>query len=153
MEIKDLLTTKLVVFPLQVSTKEEVISTLLDRLYENGKISNYELAKKSVLEREALMSTGVGKGVALPHGRYPDIDDVLVSIGVAPKGIDFEAVDGYPVNIFVLLLTPEKYPSKHLKLLSRFSRILNIEKCRQEILSVKSVEEITGIIYKYDNSI
>lgn len=151
MEIKDLLTPEFIVFPLQVSTKEEVISSLVGRLYERGKISNYELAKKVVLDRETLMTTGIGKGVAFPHGRYPDIENVIVSIGIAPKGIDFKAVDGQPVSIFVLLLSPEKYPNKHLKILGRFSKILNIEECRQEILTAKSAEKIAEIFYKYDN--
>ena len=150
MELSEILTPELIIYPLEANSKEEVISVLVDRLYKAGKISNSDAAKKAVIEREKLMSTGVGKGVALPHGKYVDIDDVLISVGVSINGIDFDAVDGQPVHIFVLLLTPERFPSKHLKLLSKFSRMLNKANCREEILEALSAEEIAEIIYKYD---
>lgn len=150
MELSEILTPELIIYPLEANSKEEVISVLVDRLYKAGKISNSDAAKKAAIEREKLMSTGVGKGVALPHGKYVDIDDVLISVGISINGIDFDAVDGQPVHIFVLLLTPERFPSKHLKLLSKFSRMLNKVNCREEILKAVSAWEIAEIIYKYD---
>jgi len=153
MELSEILTPELIIYPLEANSKEKVISVLVDRLYKAGKISNSDAAKKAVIEREKLMSTGVGKGVALPHGKYVDIDDVLISVGVSINGIDFDAVDGQPVHIFVLLLTPERFPSKHLKLLSKFSRMLNKVNCREEILEALSAEEIAEIIYKYDTQV
>ncbi|MCD6101096.1 MAG: PTS sugar transporter subunit IIA, partial [Candidatus Marinimicrobia bacterium] len=115
-----------------------------------GKLTHPEIARKAVMEREKLMSTGVGRGVAIPHGKYPYTDEVLVCVGVSRKGVDFDAVDGQPVYIFVLLLTPEKQPSKHLKLLSKFSRILNTVQAREEILEAQSPEEIARVFHKYD---
>ncbi len=148
MELSEILTPELIIFPLEANSKEEVISVLVDRLYKLKKIANSDAAREVVLERERLMSTGVGKGVALPHGKYGDIDDVVISVGISIKGIDFDAVDGQPVHIFVLLLTPERFTNKHLKLLSKFSRMLNKAKCREEILEATSAEEIAGIIYQ-----
>lgn len=145
-----MLTPELVVYPLEASSKEEVISKLIDALRAAGKLTHPEIARKAVMEREKLMSTGVGRGVAIPHGKYPYTDEVLVCVGISRKGVDFDAVDGQPVYIFVLLLTPENQPSKHLKLLSKFSRILNTVQAREEILEAQSPEEIARVFHKYD---
>ena len=103
MELSKVLTPELVVYPLEASSKEEVISKLIYALQSAGKLTHPEIAKKAVMEREKLMSTGVGRGVAIPHGKYPYTDEVLVCVGVSRKGLDFDAVDGQPVYIFVLL--------------------------------------------------
>jgi mannitol/fructose-specific phosphotransferase system IIA component (Ntr-type) len=153
MELQNILTPRLILYPLEAETKEDAIGQLIDRLYEEGLVHNPELAKKSVIERENLMTTGVGKGIALPHGKYPDIVEVLVVAGVSVEGIDFKAIDNLPVNIVVLLLTPERLPSKHLKLLSKFSRLLSNKQCRTEILDATSSEEIAQVFYKYDSEL
>jgi len=148
--LSEILDADLILFPLKAESKEEVISTLIDVLYKKGKISDPQLALKAVLDREKLMSTGVGRGVALPHGKCANIEDVYVAVGVSPVGIDFEAVDEQPVHVFVLLVTPENFPSKHLKLLSKFSRMLNSAKCREEVLDATSPQEILEVLFKYD---
>lgn len=148
--MSEILDADLILFPLKAESKEEVISTLIDVLYKKGKISDPQLALKAVLDREKLMSTGVGRGVALPHGKCANIEDVYVAVGVSPVGIDFEAVDEQPVHVFVLLVTPENFPSKHLKLLSKFSRMLNSAKCREEVLDATSPQEILEVLFKYD---
>jgi len=150
MYIHKILTPELIIYPLEARTRDEVIAALVERLYEEKLITNPDAARQAVIDRENLMTTGVGKGVALPHGKSADITEVLVSAGVAVEGIDFQAVDAQPVQIFVLLLTPERYPSKHLKLLSKFSRMLNNAQCRDEILQATSSKEIAQILYKYD---
>ncbi len=153
MELAKILTPRLIIYPLEAETKEEAIGLLVDRLFDEGLILNPEVAKKAIMDRENLMTTGVGKGVALPHGKYPDIAEVLVTAGVSVEGIDFKAIDAQPVHIIVLLLTPERLPSKHLKLLSKFSRMLNNNQCRAEILDATSAEEIANIFYKYDSEL
>ncbi len=150
MYIHKILTPELIIYPLEARTRDEVITALVERLYEEKLITNPDATRQAVIDRENLMTTGVGKGVALPHGKSADITEVLVSAGVAVEGIDFQAVDAQPVQIFVLLLTPERYPSKHLKLLSKFSRMLNNAQCRDEILQATSSKEIAQILYKYD---
>lgn len=152
MELSDILTPDLVQIPLEADTKSEVISRLIDILVRNGKLKEPAAAKAAVLKREELMTTGVGKGVALPHGKYTETEDVLIACGISKKGIDFDAIDGQPVHIFVLLLTPEKYPNKHLKLLSKFSRILNIAACREKLLSAGSAAEIIAVLDEFDKT-
>ncbi|HOO14378.1 MAG TPA: PTS sugar transporter subunit IIA [Candidatus Marinimicrobia bacterium] len=153
MELDKILTPRLIVYPLSAETKEEVISILVERLYDEGLISNPEAAYQAVIEREKLMTTGIGKGVALPHGKYRETMEVLVAAGVSPEGIDFDSIDAQPVHIFILLLTPERFPSKHLKLLSKLSRMLNNANCRAEILAAQSANEIAEIFYKYDSQV
>ncbi|MCK9243756.1 MAG: PTS sugar transporter subunit IIA [Candidatus Marinimicrobia bacterium] len=153
MELKKILTPRLIVYPLSAKTKEEVIGTLIERLNDEGLVLDPQAARQAVIEREELMTTGIGKGVALPHGKYHATMEVLVAAGVSPEGIDFDSIDSQPVHIFVLLLTPERFPSKHLKLLSKLSRMLNNAACREEILAAGSSEEIAHVLYNYDNQI
>jgi len=153
MEISRVLTPNLIIYPLEATSKEEVISALIDKLYDERKITDPDSAKKAVIDRENLMSTGVGRGVALPHGKYLESDDVLVAAGISPEGIDFAAIDAEPVHIFVLLLTPERFPGKHLELLSKFSRLLNSTKCREELMNAKTPEEITRTFSCYDAAV
>lgn len=152
MELSEILTPELVQFPLEANSKKDAISQLVDILVKNGKLAESAEARAAVFRREELMTTGVGKGVALPHGKYAHIEDVLVSFGISKNGINFDAIDGQPVHIFVLLLTPGKYPSKHLKLLSKFSRMLNIAECRKELLAATSAQEIVNILIRYDQT-
>lgn len=150
MEIKNILTPELVIYPLESDTKEHVISKLVDKITAVHPLKNPAAAKQAVLDREAVMTTGIGKGVALPHGKYRDIEDVYISAGISNEGIDFDAVDQQPVHILILLLTPERYPNKHLKLLRAFSRMLNHAACREELIKAHTAEEITSIMYKYE---
>ena len=151
-ELSKILTPELIIYPLQAQTKSEVVAQLVEILAKNGKLSDLEAAKNAVIRREELMTTGVGKGVALPHGKYPNTDEVLVSFGISKTGIDFNAIDGLPVHIFVLLLTPEQFPTKHLKLLGKFSRILNDAGCREALLAADSPQQIAEILYQYDTA-
>lgn len=152
MELSEILTPDLVQIPLEADNKSEVISRLIEILVHNGNLMEPTLAQEAVIRREELMTTGVGKGVALPHGKYADTDDVLIACGISKKGVDFDAIDGQPVHIFVLLLTPEKYPNKHLKLLSKFSRILDIAACREKLLAANSAAEIVTILDEFDKT-
>lgn len=149
-ELSKILTPELIIYPLQAQTKSEVIAQLIGILARNGKLSDPEVAIAAVIRREELMTTGVGKGIALPHGKYPYTDEVLISFGISKTGIDFNAIDGLPVHIFVLLLTPEQFPTKHLKLLGKFSRILNDASCREALLAADVPQQIAEILYKYD---
>ena len=153
MNISDVLNPELILFPLEAASKDEAISQLIDILKQNGHLSDIEAAKTAVFNREKMMTTGVGQGIALPHGKFAEIDDVLISFGISKKGVNFDAIDGIPAHIFVLLLTPEKYPSKHLALLSKFSKMLNNTVCREELMAAESAESIIGILDKYDSTI
>ncbi|MBP7926437.1 MAG: PTS sugar transporter subunit IIA [Desulfobulbaceae bacterium] len=98
-----------------------------------------------LLEREAIGSTGVGNGVAIPHGKVAGLDDILLCFGRSRDGIDFDAIDSRPVHLFVLLLSPASKAAEYLKALARVSRILKNETTRQELLASSSPEAIVTL--------
>ena len=93
------------------------------------------------MARESLASTGVGSGVAIPHGRVPGIDGIQAALGIHREGIPFDAVDGERVHVFVAILAPEDKPSQHLKALAEVSRVLRRRDVREKLLSVDSAED------------
>jgi PTS system nitrogen regulatory IIA component len=96
--------------------------------------------------REALASTGVGSGVAIPHGRVAGLEQMQAAMGIHHQGVAFDAVDGRPAHIFVAVLAPERRPSDHLKALARISRLLRDEDVRRELLEASSAEAILELV-------
>lgn len=102
-------------------------------------------------EREALASTGVGSGVAIPHGRLAGLDRMEAALAIHTRGVPFDAVDGRPAHIFVAVLAPERRPSEHLKALARISRLLRDEQVRQRLLDVTAAPEAVSLIEAEDD--
>lgn len=99
-----------------------------------------------LVERERLATTGVGEGVAIPHAKLDNLDNISMAIGISRTGIHFDAVDGQPVHIFVALLAPEGSTGEHLKALAGISRILKDPSFRNKLLGAKSSQEIYDAI-------
>jgi PTS system nitrogen regulatory IIA component len=134
MKIVDYLTENDVLSRLHASTREGVIDEMVAHLKESGKIDDPEGLVSILLDREMLGSTGIGHGVAIPHGRLKGLDEILLVFGRSPEGIEFDAHDGAPVNLFFLLVAPEDSAGLHLKTLARISRIIKNPECRQALL-------------------
>ena len=98
-----------------------------------------------LVERETIGSTGVGNGVAIPHGKVAGLDDILLCFGRSHEGIDFDAIDSRPVHLFALLLSPADQAGEYLKALARVSRILKHEDTRQQLLASPSPEAIAAL--------
>ncbi len=131
---------------LQANTKQEVINELVDALVEAKCLSDRKAAVKALLDREELGSTGVGQGVAIPHGKT-DIVKVLVgALGVSKAGIPFDALDGEPVHLFFLLLAPNGSGGAHLKALARISSLLKDKHIRKALMGADSKAHILDII-------
>ena len=124
MNMKDALKEACVIADLKGGTKKEVLTELATALKQGGVISNVEAAVAVILEREKLGSTGIGEGIAIPHGKMKGIDRILCAFGRSKEGVDFDAIDKKPVHIFFLLLAPEDSAGLHIQMLSRISRIL-----------------------------
>lgn len=134
MRLADLLHKDRVTTSLQASDKDGVLRALA-KLFGNGQEAlDPEEVFRVFAEREALASTGVGSGVAIPHGRIGGIDRLQAALGIHPTGVAFDSVDGRPAHIFVAVLAPERQPSEHLKALARISRLLRDEQVRQALL-------------------
>lgn len=148
MNITDLLEENAVSVDLKGRKKTEVLSELVDLLEASGNIKKTgkgEILKK-LEEREMLGSTGIGKGVAIPHAKCHKVKKMIASFGIAKNGLDFKSLDGEPTRIFFLLVAPGETPGPHLKALAKISRLLDDKFIRDRLLSVKKSQDILRII-------
>jgi len=146
MKVIDILPIENIKIPLNSSTKDEIITELVDLISDSNPLVNRNVILKSIFEREATMSTGIGHGVAIPHGKTKGVKQIIASFGTSPQGINFNALDGNPVYIFFMIATPEGAAGPHLRCLSRISRLLNSEKFRNDLIVAASSEEAHRII-------
>ncbi|UCF78819.1 MAG: PTS sugar transporter subunit IIA [Candidatus Eiseniibacteriota bacterium] len=146
MKLSDLLNENAICTSLESTGKEQVIEELV-RLLEraHGIKSGGEILDR-VVEREAMMSTGIGNGVAIPHGKARCIHSLFAACGVAPKGLDFQSVDGEPVNLFILLVSPEEFRGPHVRTLANISRLLKEEETREGLKTCASPREFLEIL-------
>jgi fructose-specific phosphotransferase system IIA component len=131
---------------LEAKNKVEVIKELVEILYKLGKVSDKKAAVKVLLDREELGSTGIGQGIAIPHGKTNAVKELVLAIGISKSGIPFNALDDEPVHIFFLLLVPENAGETHLKALAKISSLLKDRHFRSDILNANSPKEIINII-------
>lgn len=132
--------------PLNAVEKEEAIRELLDVSNGYRSANDREELLKSLLEREKLMSTGVGNGVAIPHCKSQFSPDFTLALGIHNSGIDFNSIDNEPVRIIFLLTGPENNPTGHIRLLSRISRIISPQETRDRLLALNTNEEIFNFL-------
>ncbi len=125
-------------------SKTDIIRELVQQVVEVGAIPSdkFELILEDVINREKKMSTGLGGGVAIPHARTEYVFKIVVLLALVPQGIDFESIDGKPVNFLVLILSPKNESGPHLKVLSNISKLLSDETVRSELLKSKNPEEL-----------
>ncbi len=145
LEIHQLLTPETVRVGLAGETKEEVINNLVDLLAGHPSVTNLEEMRAAVFEREAVMSTGVGKGLGLPHAKTPAVAENVAAFAVTQHPVPFGAIDGKPVRLLFLLVGTETAKSQHIKILSRISRLMNRDAFRERLLQAGSAEQILRI--------
>ncbi|HEY9514821.1 MAG TPA: PTS sugar transporter subunit IIA [Gemmatimonadaceae bacterium] len=146
MLLSELLSAERVKVPLGSRTKSDVLQELVELVTHGRANSDAEPILSSVRERELVLSTGVGGGVAIPHGKTPHIDQLVLAAGVSPEPIDFDALDGKPVYLFFLLVGPESASGAHVKTLSRISRLLRRESLRASLLAARSSDEFMRLV-------
>ena len=145
MKVFELLDEKFILTNFKSDDKEYVINELIDLYKENDKVNDIEKVRTAILDREKIMSTGVGKGFAIPHGKTNAVSDVIAAFGKTKNDIDFDALDGNPVHLVFLLVGRDDMVSKHIKLLSRISRLMNKDEFREKLVNSNSKEEIINI--------
>ncbi len=153
MKLGEVLNESLIKIPLQKFDKKEIITEMIDVLTASGKIMDRNKVLQSVLEREQMMSTGIGNSVAIPHGKSQGVQELVVGLGITSQDVNFDALDGKPVRIVFMLVGPEKSSSVHIKMLSRISRLLNQATFRKKLIDSKSGQEIMGIINDEEKSL
>ena len=150
MKITDLLTKETIDLNVKASNKQNVIEQAVELMEQHGNINNKEEYLKLVMEREAEGSTGVGEGIAIPHGKGGVISEPGLVAMVIPDGVDFNALDEKPVQLLFLIAAPNSKDNIHLEVLSRLSALLMNEKFRKDLLNAKTKEEFLEIIDKAD---
>ena len=133
------------------TTKEEVLNEIINCFIGDPRVLDIEKVRNVVLEREKIMSTGVGNGFAIPHGKTNMVTEMISAFGVLKNPIEFEALDGNPVNLIFLIVGNENEVAKHIKMLSRVSRIMNQEDIRSKLANSNSREEILKIFELQDS--
>ncbi len=151
MRLTDVLNEDLVNISLTGTNRDECIKELIDKLATARTLKNSDSIFDAVLEREKIMTTGVGNGIAIPHCKHTDSPEFSVCLGIQPKGIDFQSIDKKNVNIIFLLVGPENNPGLHIKLLSRISRLMSNEELRQQLLECKSDKEAFDLVHDEEN--
>ena len=145
MKVSELLKSEFIISDLKGESKEEIINELIDLFKNDPRVEDIEKVRSSVLDREKVMSTGVGKGFAIPHGKTNAVKEIIGAFGKIKDGIDYDALDGNPVNLVFLLVGKDNLISTHIKLLSRISRLMNKDDFRHRLKEANSADEIVKL--------
>ncbi len=149
MKIVEFLRPESVIANLGGATSQAVLAELCRPICAANRLDPQRLLE-TLLDREKLGSTGIGEGVAIPHGKVPGLPALVASFGRAPQGIDFRAIDGKPTHLFFTLIAPENSAGAHLKALARISRIFKNPSFRDAIMKAGGPEEIFRLIEAED---
>ena len=132
---------------LEVSTKEEAIKVLIDTLYKNNVVEDKEGFYKAVLDREKVVSTGIGMGLAIPHAKTDEATNFFVSIGIFPQGIDWQGIDDLKVKLVFLIGGPKNKPREYLRLLSELTKLMKDENLRFRFMNAKDEMDLVSIFH------
>lgn len=153
MTIEEVLEESCVISDLQSETKKDVLIELVGALKKVNLIKNEQEVVNVIFEREKLGSTGIGDGVAIPHGKLKGIRRIMCVFGRSIHGVDFDSIDQKPAHIFFLLLAPENSASLHLKMLSRISKLLRDPSFRKRLMELSDAHDIYRSIVEEDRRI
>ena len=137
--------------PIESTDKEKVITELVDLLAANGLFSDRDAALEAVLTRERTQSTGTGSGIAIPHGKCNAVKELVMAIGIAHDPIEFGSIDGKPVTIIILLVSPANQTGPHIQALARISRLMLNEEFKTKLENVTSAEEVYNLLNNEEN--
>jgi fructose-specific phosphotransferase system IIA component len=146
MRLTEILKPANIKIPLQAASKTDAISELVQMLASNGSVSDPKKVLEAVLDRESTRTTGIGNGLAIPHGKTTGTSDLVMAIGKPAQPIDFQSIDGRPVTIIWLLSSPPEKTGPHIHALARISRLMTIDKFRQALNAATSAEQMFEII-------
>ena len=150
MKIVDLIRRDLVVPALSSTTKVGILEELAGHLARSREDLDEEQLARVLIDRESLASTAIGQGVAIPHGKLPQLKEILACLGRARGGVDFDSMDGKPTYLFFVMVAPENSAGAHLKALARISRVFKDESFRNRLLSAPDADSIFEMIREED---
>jgi fructose PTS system EIIBC or EIIC component len=139
--LTDLLTLERIKIPLQGSTKDDVLRELVQVITKADQVDDPDEVLRAVREREAVLSTGIGNGVAIPHGKSALVPDLVMAAGRTAGPVEFDSLDGQPVRLLFMLIGPESAAGPHIKALSRISRLIRKDSVRDLLINAATPEE------------
>jgi mannitol/fructose-specific phosphotransferase system IIA component (Ntr-type) len=150
MRLTEILKPANIKVPLTAKTKVEAITEMIDLLNANGELTDPKKVLDAVLDREATRTTGIGNGLAIPHGKCAGTDHLLMAIGKPAVPIEFQAIDGRPVTILWMLASPPEMTSPHIQALARISRLMTVDKFRAAMNSATSADELYNLVVEQE---
>ena len=152
MKLGELLNKNLICFS-ELEKKQDNLEVLLQKIEKKNLVEDKNQLRKSIFEREDLMSTGIGLGIAIPHVRIKGVDDIIISILINKKGIkDYDSLDGMPVKIIIMIVAGDKQHKDYLILLSRIVKMLKKDFIRKSMVESMTEEEVIDLISENFNS-
>jgi PTS system nitrogen regulatory IIA component len=154
MKLSDFIIRDAIITDLQATTKEEAIREIVKSLHDAGYLAEADLESvaKAILNREELGSTGIGQGVAVPHTRHAKVNRLLGTVALSRRGVEFAALDGEPVEILFLLISPPNQPGDHLRALENISRHLKDEKFVSFLRQARTREQVIDLLDEADQA-
>ncbi|HET9250512.1 MAG TPA: PTS sugar transporter subunit IIA [Candidatus Eisenbacteria bacterium] len=146
MHLSELLNERAITLSMGARDKESAIKELVQLLESAHGVNTKGEILSKVLQRESMMSTGIGNGVAIPHGKTRLLDHLVAACGVSPLGIEFDSMDGEHANLFILLVSPESLRGPHVKALANVSRLLKEESVRTSLRESKDPGEFLSVL-------
>ncbi len=153
MRLSEILKPENIKLPLAATTKTEAIRELVDLLAANRSIVDAKKVFDAVLDREATRTTGIGNGLAIPHGKCNGTTELVMAVGRPAQPIDFQAIDGRPVTLIWLLTSPPDKTGPHIHALARISRLMTIDKFRHALAEAKTSQDIYDAIVKQESQL
>jgi len=151
MELSDLIQPDCIKVPLKSTDKQAAIFELVDLLAEHEYVSDPESVKEAVWQRESTRTTGIGHGLAIPHGKTNGCDRLVMAIGKPAEPIDFQSVDNQPVHIIFLLISPHHQTGAHIQALAQISRLMARDAFRKTVLEAQDTQTIHDLIVQEEN--
>lgn len=151
MRLSDYLRPEYVALGLEADSKEDLLEKMVDLAAKNPHVQDKSKVRAAIFEREKIMSTGVGKGFAIPHGKTDAVDDIVLSFAVTSDPVDYASMDNEPVRLVLLLVSRDNLVGQRLKLLSRASKVMNNDEAREDLLKATSVAEILAIFQREED--
>ncbi|MSP16624.1 MAG: PTS sugar transporter subunit IIA [Myxococcales bacterium] len=150
MRIVDFIREDMVLPELRATTKQGALEEFASHLAERAPLATREALARALAEREKLASTAIGEGVAIPHGKLDAVGNLIACVGRAPKGIEFDSMDGQPTHLFFVLVAPENSTGVHLKALARISRLFKDSDFRARLMAAPDAHGLYQMIIDED---
>ena len=153
MQISELLTNSSVVVPLISNTKEEIIRELVNAVHFDRSFAKEESVINAVMEREKITSTGIGEGIAIPHAKCDIKEELVISMGIAIKPVEFQSIDNKPAQVFFLLLSRKDVSGLHIKTLARIAKLVRLDNFKTNVLKCKNSSEVIELFRKEESQL